>query len=331
MRAFVLSGGGNFGPLQVGALRALLERKVTPDILVGCSAGALNAAFLAREVSLAQVETLANLWRAVSQHDVYPGNRWLALGRLLLGHDSLYDNRNLYAFLQRQGITPATEFQHYGQVALRVTATSLRTGQLHVFGENPHDRVLDALMASTALAPMHPPWEVDGEPYIDGGTVTPLPVRVALEMGATEIYALDLVGVTATREVRMLRGVPALLRQSVMTTVRLAAQHDLSLARTRRQLRLHHIVLGVENAPGPTDFSRAEEMFDLGYTQTCAVLGEMGPSSRPELPVERWWTGLRRRVEGWTALPGLPAILPSGLRPPALAASRLTLEREERH
>lgn len=307
MRAFVLSGGGNLGPMQVGALRALLERNIFPDMLVGCSAGSLNAAFLARDVSAAQVEKLADLWRAVRDQDVYPGSRWQALGRLLMGQDSLYDNRNLYAFLQRQGMTPATEFGPHTQVPLRVTATCLRTGQLHVFGDNPHDRVLDALMASTALAPMHPPWNVDGELYVDGGTVTPLPVRVAVERGATEIYALDLIAATPGRESSVLRGVPALLRHSIMTTVRLAAQHDLSLARTRRQVRLHYVALGLENPPAPTDFSREEEMFGAGYEQMVAQLGALKAHSQVEAGGERWWETVRRRFEGRFTLPLVPA------------------------
>ncbi len=45
--AFVLSGGGSLGAVQVGMLQALGERGVTPDLLVGSSAGALNAAFVA--------------------------------------------------------------------------------------------------------------------------------------------------------------------------------------------------------------------------------------------------------------------------------------------
>lgn len=309
MRAFVLGGGGNLGPLQVGALRSLLERGVLPDALVGCSAGALNAAFLAQEISLDQVDKLAMLWRTVSSSDVYPGNRWVAFCRLLLGQDSLYDNRHLYAFLLRQGITPATEFCHYCQVPLRVTATSLSTGAMHVFGENPHDRVLDALMASTALSPMHPPWEVNGELYVDGGTVTPLPVRVAVNMGATEIYALDLIGAPPAHETRMLRGIPALLRHSVMTTVRLAAQHDLSLARTHRQVKLHYVALGMENPPAPTDFSREEEMFALGYEQMAAILDESGQRPRTENSGERWWDAIRRRLEGRMASPLFPANL----------------------
>ena len=45
--AFVLSGGANLGALQVGMLRALHEAGVRPDLLVGASVGAINAAWLA--------------------------------------------------------------------------------------------------------------------------------------------------------------------------------------------------------------------------------------------------------------------------------------------
>ncbi|MEO6628818.1 MAG: patatin-like phospholipase family protein, partial [Aquihabitans sp.] len=40
--AFVLGGGGNLGALQVGMLRVLIERRIKPDLVLGCSVGALN-------------------------------------------------------------------------------------------------------------------------------------------------------------------------------------------------------------------------------------------------------------------------------------------------
>jgi predicted acylesterase/phospholipase RssA len=45
--AFVLAGGASLGAMQVGMLRGLYERGVAPDLLVGTSAGALNAAYIA--------------------------------------------------------------------------------------------------------------------------------------------------------------------------------------------------------------------------------------------------------------------------------------------
>jgi NTE family protein len=269
----VLSGGGNLGPLQVGALRALLERGQVPDVVVGCSAGALNAAYLAREPSLAQIERLAGVWRSTRRRDVYPGSALAAVWRFLSGKDSLYDNRGFYAFLQRQGSTPMETFASMAGAQLFITATHLRSGQLYVFGENGNDRVLDALMASTALPPMHPPWLVDGEQYIDGGTVTPLPLRVAIDHGATEIYALHVGNLmTELPESGLVRGLLQLLNRSVLTMLHLQAEHDLLLARTARHVRLTYLSLRVPNPPGQTDFSQADRLIARGYAIACQRL-----------------------------------------------------------
>ncbi|MFN8446260.1 MAG: patatin-like phospholipase family protein [Caldilineaceae bacterium] len=268
MRAIVLSGGGNMGPVQVGALKALLERGLVPQMIVGCSAGALNAGFLARDVSLEQVKRLAEVWRSVTTQQIYPGSRLSATWRLLTGKDSLYDNRNFYAFLQRHGATPAQTFGTL-PTKLFITATHLHSGRLHVFGDNVHERVLDAMMASTALTPMHPPWEVNGERYIDGGTVTPLPLRVAMERGATEIYAFHILDVDPERvDQRLIRGVAGVLNHSVGTMLRAQAQHDLLLAEVKSRAKLHYIPLMVNLRPDATDFSQAQGLIDEGYQIT---------------------------------------------------------------
>jgi NTE family protein len=306
MRAFVLSGGGNLGPLQVGALRALLEASIYPEMIVGCSAGALNAAYLARSVSYDQLDRLADVWRSVTARDVYPGHRLTAFWRFLSGQDSLYDNRNFYAFLQRQGTTPAHTFAHVRNVRLYVTATNLRTGRLHVFGDNPHDRILDALMASTALTPMHPPWEVDGEYYIDGGTITPLPLRVALERGATEIFSLHIESGTdglsgeAVREsgASLIRGVAAVLTRSVTTMLRLQAQHDLMLTEGHKQVMLHHIRLCISNPPAHNDFSKVEEFIGTGYQATKEYLAQSLQAAPSALQPPQW----QRLGEWWRRL-----------------------------
>ena len=63
MRAFVLGGGGNRGPLEVGAIQALLNQGIVPDMIVGSSAGAINGALLAIDPLLKQVKHMAELWR----------------------------------------------------------------------------------------------------------------------------------------------------------------------------------------------------------------------------------------------------------------------------
>jgi NTE family protein len=70
--AFVLSGGGNLGAVQVGMLQALADRGVVPDLLVGTSVGAVNAAFLAAGPSPARIDALANIWSHTRRRDIFP-------------------------------------------------------------------------------------------------------------------------------------------------------------------------------------------------------------------------------------------------------------------
>ncbi len=75
--AFVLSGGASLGALQVGMLRALYERGIAPDLLVGASAGALNAAFVAsRPQTVATADELATIWRVDAANLHRHTTRW---------------------------------------------------------------------------------------------------------------------------------------------------------------------------------------------------------------------------------------------------------------
>ena len=64
--AFVLGGGGVLGAVEVGMLRALLEREITPDLVLGTSVGALNGAMVARQPDLGVIDRMTELWRGAS-------------------------------------------------------------------------------------------------------------------------------------------------------------------------------------------------------------------------------------------------------------------------
>src|SRR5215204_4490839 len=72
--AFVLSGGASLGAIQVGMLRALYERDITPDLIVGTSAGAFNGAYIAsrRQTTPTAESPRADLARPASRTGV-PG------------------------------------------------------------------------------------------------------------------------------------------------------------------------------------------------------------------------------------------------------------------
>jgi NTE family protein len=290
--------------MQVGALRALLEHNVVPDTLVGCSVGALNAAYLARDVGYDQLDHVAQIWRNVSKRIVYPGGRMSILWRVALGQDSLHDNRAFYQFLQDSGCTPALTFGALTGARLYVTATNLRTGRMHVFGDSPNDRLLDALMASTALTPLHPPWEVNGERYVDGGTVTPLPLRVAIERGATDIWALHLSdekkapveaphagGGPAGDADAAIHGVAGHITRAVDTMLRLQVEHDLHLVHGDRRIKFRHVTLATPYRVEPTDFSHADDLIEAGHAQMHAYLQQPEPvvAVPRTRPAPGWW------------------------------------------
>jgi NTE family protein len=82
--------------MQVGMLQGLYERGVAPDLLVGTSAGALNAAFIAsRPQTVATAEALAHVWRGLHREDIFPINPRMVIGGLVNQRDHLVPNRGL--------------------------------------------------------------------------------------------------------------------------------------------------------------------------------------------------------------------------------------------
>jgi NTE family protein len=90
--AFVLGGGGARGALQVGALRALYEAGYRPDMMVGTSAGAVNATYLAlRGFDERGLDQLEQAWLEAAWDDLLPPNYLqLALRYLLKANGYLF-------------------------------------------------------------------------------------------------------------------------------------------------------------------------------------------------------------------------------------------------
>ena len=273
MRAFVLSGGANYGAQQVGALEVLLERGFQPDMLVGVSAGALNAAWVALHPTLEGVRELARIWRedaAVSFPQVGPLS---ALIRLLGGKDSLLSNEPLHQFLRRWSFTESL-FGELTHPRLYTVAARLADGVLRVFGDHPDDRLLDGLMTSTAMPPFYPPWEVDGVPYLDGGVISHLPLQVAVDRGACEIFALRNGHSFALENGSTPRTILSIGGQAVSLLVAQQARLEIEAVQRNQAVRLHLIELHTDNDPGLWNFARAAELMAAGRRITEAYLAE---------------------------------------------------------
>src|ERR1051326_6587294 len=100
--AFVLSGGAPLGAIQAGMLRALFEREVRADVLVGTSAGALNGAFLAsRPQTVATADALGDIWRGLRRGQAFPLNPLPGLLGFLGARDHLVPDSGLRRLVSR--------------------------------------------------------------------------------------------------------------------------------------------------------------------------------------------------------------------------------------
>lgn len=202
MLAIVLSGAANFGAMQAGALEILLQQGVKPEMIVGSSAGALNAIYLGAEPNIEGVQGLMDVWRAAGPDQVGVARPLTILRRMIVNQDSLIDNAALTRFLMNQlpmelgtfGALREKTGIHTYAVAVHMQSASLR-----VFGDDSQDGLLDGAMASSAVPPYLPPWNVGGERYLDGGVYAKLPLMVAIARGATRIIALDVTYAMGTR------------------------------------------------------------------------------------------------------------------------------------
>src|ERR1700737_2855650 len=123
--AFAISGGGARGAAQVGMLRALVERDITPDFIVGVSIGAWNGAWLAHRPDLEWVKRLGDVWRQVTRGRL-DMVWWRAARNMDERKPSLYEGGGLSRFVARH--LQVHNFEALA-VPLHTVAISLTMGQ----------------------------------------------------------------------------------------------------------------------------------------------------------------------------------------------------------
>lgn len=183
--ALVLGGGALKGFAHIGALRALVERGVVPNVYAGSSIGALVAAAAAGGMD---ANTMADRALSLRRKDLFRINH---MGMLLdrMQSRSIYMEAPLRALCDH--VVPEGTFAEL-KTPLIVTAVDVERGTEVVWGA-PGLRdvsVRDAVYASCALPGFFPPGMVDGRPCIDGGTTDNLPVGIA-SLGVDAVIAVD--------------------------------------------------------------------------------------------------------------------------------------------
>jgi NTE family protein len=183
--AFVLSGGGSLGAVQVGMLQALAERAITPDLLVGTSAGALNAVFVAAHgTSATSLDRLAGTWVRLRRDDVFPLRAPQMMLALAGARDALCTGAGLERLIRDNVAIDRLEDAH---IPVHLVTTDLMSGEEVLLSEGD---VLSAVLASSAIPAVLPPVRRDGRTLVDGGLADHAAISQAVALGADRIYVL---------------------------------------------------------------------------------------------------------------------------------------------
>ncbi|WP_347252662.1 patatin-like phospholipase family protein, partial [Legionella sp.] len=174
--AFVLGGGGAKGIAHVGVLEELSREGIHPDLIVGCSAGAIVGALYADNPDVHRLKKL--LMEKKREHLLDISLRYLPYG-ISKG----------YAL--QQFLTDNLEAKTFEQLKIPFVsvATSLEFGDLVLFGTGPLE---PAVRASAAFPGVFHPVRINGHYFVDGGVVNITPVEVAKRLGAEFVNAIEL-------------------------------------------------------------------------------------------------------------------------------------------
>lgn len=271
--AFVLSGGGNMGAVQVGMLAALQERRIVPDLLVGTSVGALNVAYLGGHGMTADaIDGLAGLWRRVRRRDVFPIDPLRQMLALTGRRPSLCSNNPLRRLVAEnvgcQRLEDAT-------IPLHLVTANVLTGEKVCLSTGD---TVSAVLASTAVPAVFPAVDFDGMALCDGGMAVTGGVSRAVMLGADEIYLLPAGHACALTQV------PAGPLGAAVHALSLLIQRQLLLEvvhfAERADLRVLPPLCPV--SVSPLDFTRAGELIGRAYQATSTWLDGDDRPPRPE-------------------------------------------------
>ena len=169
-----LGGGAARGFAHVGVIKALEAQGIVPDIVVGTSAGAVVGSLYSTGISGFELQKMAlDLSDKQIVGWAWPNRGWLD-GEVLQNFiNKAVGNRTMETLPRK----------------FSVMATDLKTGEGVAFATGNTGM---AVRASAAVPGVFQPVSISGREYVDGGLVSPIPVREARRMGATFVIAVDI-------------------------------------------------------------------------------------------------------------------------------------------
>jgi NTE family protein len=279
--AFVFAGGASLGAMQAGMLHGLYERGIVADLLVGTSAGALNAAFVAsRPQTVATARDLGDIWRALHREDIFPLTPRAVIGGLVNHADHLVPDSGVRRLARRHLQIDTLE---QAEIPLHLISFDILGGDEIRLSTGS---ALDAVLAATAIPGVLPAVHHAGRLLVDGGVVNNTPISHAVELGARRIYVLETYDPARRGLPRAPRGALDAAVHAFTLLIAARGQTNVDQYATRAEL----IVLPAANPEHvlPTDFDHAEELIRHGLLAARQVLaGDPASASARRAPATR--------------------------------------------
>jgi NTE family protein len=172
--ALALGGGAAKGFAHIGAIKALEAQGIKPDVVVGTSAGSLVAVLYASGLDGFEMQRLA-----------------FDMKESMLSDWSLPDRGVFKGEALQEWVNKAVQNRTLEQLPRKcaVVATDLQSGEIIVFERGDTGT---AVRASSSVPGVFQPVRISGREYVDGGLVSPVPVKVARRLGADIVIAVDI-------------------------------------------------------------------------------------------------------------------------------------------
>lgn len=259
--ALVLTGGGAKGAFEVGVLKEI-NKKLVPDVIIGTSVGAMNAALYLDGYDLDRnVQRLEEAWLNAKDIKMFPVNKRIFYK--FSKTESLFKDTGIREMIRRN--LRAERFDDLAR-PLYINCTKMSNGSNHFFSEGD---VRQPLMASCALMPFFAPIMVDGDYYIDGGHSNYLGLEKAEQLKCDQVILVNLGYHRQTKEIKgivsMTYYLSEMLRKQMLTNAikNCKVQNLVNIS----PLMPKHIKLN--------DLSHTEELVKMGQREAKKVIGKI--------------------------------------------------------
>lgn len=198
-RAIVLSGGGALGAYQIGVWKALRKMHIKYDIITGTSVGAINGAMMVQKDYFRALWMWYNLdfsvvYNETLKNDYFTPDGKKELLKIYAKNIILNNGMDIKPLEDNLGKSLNIKKFYKSNVDYGIVLVKLPNFQEITLTkkEIPKNQLKDYIIASATCFPVFKKKEIGNDTYIDGGYQDNLPINLAIEMGATEVIAVDL-------------------------------------------------------------------------------------------------------------------------------------------